>query len=424
MLSTMQDDQLSLAYLLQYGARLHANAEVATWTGSGTRKSTFAQVGKRSAQLAHALRSLGVTGDQRVGTFMWNNTEHLECYMAIPAMGAVLHTLNIRLFPEQLVYVANHAEDHVVIVDGSLIPLFAKQLPEMKTVKHVVVANGDPASLEAPSGVTVHSYEELLSGRPETFDWPEIDERSAAAMCYTSGTTGDPKGVVYSHRSIWLHSMQICMSNTMRLSDEDRALVIVPMFHAMSWGMPYAGFMVGASMVLPDRFLQPGPIAEILAAEKPTFAGAVPTIWQGLLQHLDANPQDISHLREVVVGRLGRAARDDARLRGALQRTGAARLGDDRDVADGQRGTATGGGDGASRRGSTATRRAASPPTSRPGSSTTTATRCRGTGRASANWRSRARGSPARTTATRTRRSSTTAGCAPVTSARSRPTGT
>lgn len=302
MLSTMQDDQLSLAYLLQYGARLHANAEVATWTGSGTRKSTFAQVGKRSAQLAHALRSLGVTGDQRVGTFMWNNTEHLECYMAIPAMGAVLHTLNIRLFPEQLVYVANHAEDHVVIVDGSLIPLFAKQLPEMKTVKHVVVANGDPASLEAPSGVTVHSYEELLSGRPETFDWPEIDERSAAAMCYTSGTTGDPKGVVYSHRSIWLHSMQICMSNTMRLSDEDRALVIVPMFHAMSWGMPYAGFMVGASMVLPDRFLQPGPIAEILAAEKPTFTGAVPTIWQGLLQHLDANPQDISHLREVVVG--------------------------------------------------------------------------------------------------------------------------
>ncbi len=302
MLSTMQDDQLSLAHLLQYGARLHANAEVATWTGSGTRKSTFAQVGKRSAQLAHALRSLGVTGDQRVGTFMWNNTEHLECYMAIPAMGAVLHTLNIRLFPEQLVYVANHAEDHVVIVDGSLIPLFAKQLPEMRTVKHVVVANGDPASLEAPSGVTVHSYEELLSSQPETFDWPEIDERSAAAMCYTSGTTGDPKGVLYSHRSIWLHSMQICMSNTMRLSDEDRALVIVPMFHAMSWGMPYAGFMVGASMVLPDPVLQPGPIAEILAAEKPTFAGAVPTIWQGLLQHLDANPQDISHLREVVVG--------------------------------------------------------------------------------------------------------------------------
>ncbi|WP_197318742.1 long-chain fatty acid--CoA ligase [Saccharomonospora sp. NB11] len=302
MLSTMQDDQLSLAHLLRHGTRMYGDAEVTTWTDSGPRRTTFARIGARAAQLAHALRELGVTGDQRVATFMWNNAEHMECYLAVPAMGAVLHTLNIRLFPEQLVYVANHAEDHVVVVDGSLLPLFAKQLPEMKTVKHVVVANGDAAALEAPSGVTVHSYEELLAGRPETFDWPEIDERSAAAMCYTSGTTGDPKGVVYSHRSIWLHSMQVCMTDSMRLTDQDKALVIVPMFHAMSWGMPYAALMVGTSMVLPDRFLQPAAIATILAAEKPTFAGAVPTIWQGLLQHLDANPQDISHLREVVVG--------------------------------------------------------------------------------------------------------------------------
>ncbi|EHR63254.1 long-chain fatty acid--CoA ligase [Saccharomonospora cyanea] len=302
MLSTMQDDQLSLAQLLRHGARMHGGTEVATWTGTGSRRTTFDQAARRAAQLAHALRELGVTGDQRVGTFMWNNAEHLECYLAVPAMGAVLHTLNIRLFPEQLTYVANHAEDHVVVVDGSLLPLFAKQLPEMRTVRHVIVANGDAAALEAPAGVTVHSYEELLAGRPETFDWPEIDERSAAAMCYTSGTTGEPKGVVYSHRSIWLHSMQSCMTDTMRLTDADKALVIVPMFHVLSWGMPYAAFMTGTSMVLPDRFLQPGPIAEILAAEKPTFAGAVPTIWQGLLQHLDANPQDISHLREVVVG--------------------------------------------------------------------------------------------------------------------------
>ncbi len=302
MLSTMQDGQLSLAHLLRHGAQMHADSVAVTWTGSGSRTATFAEVGKRAAQLAHALRDLGITDDERVGTFMWNNTEHLEAYLAIPAMGAVLHTLNVRLFPEQLVFVANHAEDRVVLVDGTLVPLFAKQLPQMTTVKHVIVANGDPSALEAPDGVQVHSYDELLSGKPETFDWPEIDERSAAAMCYTSGTTGDPKGVVYSHRSIWLHSMQVCMSDTMRLSDADKALVIVPMFHAMSWGMPYAAFMVGASMVLPDRFLQPEPIAQILDAEKPTFAGAVPTIWQGLLQHLDANPQDISHLREVVVG--------------------------------------------------------------------------------------------------------------------------
>ncbi|EHR52883.1 acyl-CoA synthetase (AMP-forming)/AMP-acid ligase II [Saccharomonospora marina XMU15] len=302
MLSTMQDDQLSIANLLRHGSKLHADSAVVTWNGSEGVRKTYGEIGRRAAQLANALRGLGITGDQRVGTFMWNNAEHLEAYLAIPAMGAVLHTLNIRLFPEQLVFVANHAEDHVIIVDGTLVPLLAKQLPHMKTVQHVIVANGDPAALEAPSGVRVHSYDELLTGQPETFDWPVIDERSAAAMCYTSGTTGDPKGVVYSHRSIWLHSMQVCMSDSMRLSEADKALVIVPMFHAMSWGMPYAAFMVGASMVMPDRFLQPEPIAAMLAAERPTFAGAVPTIWQGLLQQLDANPQDISHLREVVVG--------------------------------------------------------------------------------------------------------------------------
>ncbi|WP_033295774.1 long-chain fatty acid--CoA ligase [Amycolatopsis jejuensis] len=302
MLSTMQDGQLSLAKLLRHGTKVHAKSEVATWTGSEARRESYAELGKHAARLAGALRSLGVTGDQRVGTFMWNNAEHLAAYLAVPAMGAVLHTLNIRLFPEQLVFVANHAEDHVILVDGTLVPLLAKNLPGMKTVKHVVVANGDAAALEAPAGITVHSYAELLAGQPDEFDWPEVDERSAAAMCYTSGTTGDPKGVVYSHRSIWLHSMQVCMSDSMRLAQEDTALAIVPMFHAMSWGLPYASMMVGASMLMPDRFLQPAPIAAMLAAEKPTFAAAVPTIWQGLLAHLDANPQDISHVREVVVG--------------------------------------------------------------------------------------------------------------------------
>ncbi|OZM70602.1 long-chain fatty acid--CoA ligase [Amycolatopsis antarctica] len=302
MLSTMQDGQLTLARLLQHGSTVHAASEVTTWTGEGARRSTYGEVGRNAARLANALRGLGVTGDQRVGTFMWNNAEHLEAYLAIPAMGAVLHTLNIRLFPQQLVFVANHAEDHAIIVDGTLVPLLAKQLPEMSTVRHVIVANGDAAALDAPEGVQVHSYTELLAAQPDTFDWPEIDERSAAAMCYTSGTTGDPKGVAYSHRSIWLHSMQVCMSDSMNLSQSDKALAIVPMFHAMSWGLPYAALMVGASLVMPDRFLQPGPIAEILAAEKPNFAAAVPTIWQGLLAHLDANPQDISHIREVVVG--------------------------------------------------------------------------------------------------------------------------
>ncbi|MBB4688081.1 long-chain fatty acid--CoA ligase [Amycolatopsis jiangsuensis] len=302
MLSTMQDGQLSLAKLLRHGTKVHAASEVITWTGSEARRETYADLGRHAARLANALRGLGVTGDQRVGTFMWNNAEHLAAYLAVPAMGAVLHTLNIRLFPEQLTFVANHAEDHVVIVDGTLVPLLAKNLAWMKTVKHVIVANGDASALAAPEGVTVHAYDELLAGQSDEFAWPEIDEHAAAAMCYTSGTTGDPKGVVYSHRSIWLHSMQVCMSDSMRLAQEDTALAIVPMFHAMSWGLPYAALMVGASLLMPDRFLQPAPIAALLAAEKPTFAAAVPTIWQGLLSHLDANPQDISHLREVVVG--------------------------------------------------------------------------------------------------------------------------
>ncbi|WP_370968883.1 long-chain fatty acid--CoA ligase [Amycolatopsis sp. cg9] len=302
MLSTMQDGQLSLATLLRHGTSVHSASEVITWTGSEARRESYGELGRNAARLANALRSLGVTGDQRVGTFMWNNAEHLAAYLAVPAMGAVLHTLNIRLFPEQLTFVANHAEDQVVIVDGTLVPLLAKQLPEFKTVRHVIVANGDAASLQAPDGVQVHAYAELLAAQPDTFDWPEVDERSAAAMCYTSGTTGDPKGVAYSHRSIWLHSMQVCMSDSMNLAQSDKALAIVPQFHAMAWGLPYAALMVGASLVMPDRFLQPAPLAALLAAEKPTFAGAVPTVWQGLLAHLEAHPQDISHLREVVVG--------------------------------------------------------------------------------------------------------------------------
>jgi acyl-CoA synthetase (AMP-forming)/AMP-acid ligase II len=277
---------------------------VRTWTGpgSGSRRQDYREVGVSAARLAHGLRALGVTGDQRVGTFMWNNNEHLAAYLAVPAMGAVLHTLNIRMSPAQLAFIANHAQDQVVIVDASLAPRLAEALPQLETVRHVVVANGDAAALETPPGVRAHGYDELVAGQPDRFTWPTVDERSAAAMCYTSGTTGDPKGVAYSHRSIWLHSMQICMSDAMALAQSDSALAIVPMFHAMCWGLPYAAMMVGASLVMPDHHLQPAAIAEILAAEKPTFAAAVPTIWQGLLAHLAEHPQDISYLRQLVSG--------------------------------------------------------------------------------------------------------------------------
>ncbi|HEX3592145.1 MAG TPA: long-chain fatty acid--CoA ligase [Pseudonocardiaceae bacterium] len=302
MLSTMQDGPLSLAQLVRYGTTTHGDSQVVTWTGESGRRATYAELGVETAKLAGALRALGVSGDQRVGTFMWNNAEHLATYLAVPAMGAVLHPLNIRLFPEQLAYVANHAEDGVVLLDASLAPLFNPLLRTLETVKHVVVVGGEPEIVDAPAGVNVHSYTDLLAAQPGEFDWVEVDERSAAGMCYTSGTTGNPKGVVYSHRSVWLHSMQVCMTDGMGLAQSDRTLVIVPMFHAMAWGLPYASMLVGASLIMPDRFLQPAPIADMIAAEHPTMAGAVPTIWQGLLAHLETQPVDMSSLRNVVVG--------------------------------------------------------------------------------------------------------------------------
>ncbi|MBE9374867.1 long-chain fatty acid--CoA ligase [Saccharopolyspora sp. HNM0983] len=302
MLSTMQDGALSIARILRQGSGPHGSAEIVTWTGAEPRRTTYAQIGRRAAQLAHALRGLGITGDDRVGTFMWNNAEHVEAYYAVPSMGAVLHTLNIRLFPEQLVYMADHAQDRVILVDATLLPLFGKILPQLREVRHVIVVGGDASAIEAPAGVEVHDYEQLLAGQPEEFAWPDVDERSAAAMCYTSGTTGNPKGVVYSHRSIYLHSMQVCMTDGMALGQTDRALAVVPMFHVLSWGLPYAAPMVGASIIMPERFLQPEPLVRMIVSEQATMAAAVPTIWQGVLQQLEAQPEDISSLREVVVG--------------------------------------------------------------------------------------------------------------------------
>ena len=305
MRSTMMEFPLTITRILEHGSTVHGSSEVVTWTGTGARRMTYAEVGAQAAQLAHALHDdLGVRGDQRIGTFMWNNAEHLVAYLGVPAMGAVLHTLNIRLFPDQLTYITNHAADRVVIVDSTLIPLLARVINDLRTVEHViVVGGGDPTPLSTADNITVHAWDDLLAGKPTTYDWPDIDERDAAALCYTSGTTGNPKGVAYSHRSIWLHSMQVCQAESFGLSPQVRDVVVVPMFHAMAWGLPYAALMSGANLIMPDRFLQPAPLAEMIVAERATFAGAVPAIWTGLLEHLEAHPEiDISTLREVVVG--------------------------------------------------------------------------------------------------------------------------
>ncbi|UNO40855.1 long-chain fatty acid--CoA ligase [Streptomyces sp. MST-110588] len=304
MLSTMQDVPLTVTRILVHGALVHGAAEVVTWTGEAEpERRTFREVGERSVQLANALHDeLGVRGDERIATLMWNNSVHLEAYLAVPSMGAVLHTLNLRLPAEQIAWIVNHAADRVVIVNGTLLPLLAPLLPHLPTVEHVVVAGpGDRSVLEG-CRPRVHDYEELIAGRPRRYDWPEIDERQAAALCYTSGTTGDPKGVTYSHRSVYLHAMEVNAASSFGLTPADICLPVVPMFHVNAWGLPHAAFMAGSSLLMPDRFLQPAPLAEMIESVRPTVTAGVPTIWQGLLAELDARPRDLSFLKTVVSG--------------------------------------------------------------------------------------------------------------------------
>ena len=304
--STMMDYPLTITTILRYGTTVFGDKEVITCAGDQPpRRRSYADVGIRSARLANALRALGVDADQRVGTFMWNNAEHLEAYLAIPSMGAVLHTLNLRLAADQVGYIATHAGDYAVIVDSSLIPLFAKVLPMAETIKHVIVSGpADEAGLAtlAGPGREVHSYESLLAAAADTFNWPELDERSAAAMCYTSGTTGLPKGVVYSHRSSYLHSMAACTTNGLGVGEHDRIMPIVPQFHANAWGLPYAAMMSGADLVMPDRFMIPAAIVKLVETEKVTVGAGVPTIWQGVLAHLRTAGGDISSLRTLICG--------------------------------------------------------------------------------------------------------------------------
>jgi fatty-acyl-CoA synthase len=302
--STMQDFPLTIEMILRHGRTVFDESEVVTFEGDGCRRATFAEVARRVDRLAGALRRFGIDRGDRVATFQWNNQEHLEAYLAVPTMGAVLHTLNIRLFPEQLTYVANHAEDRVVLVDDSLVPLLAKVAPDLKTVeRYVVVGSGDASVLEdAVAGADVSRYDELLDAETEGFPWPDVDERAAAAMCYTSGTTGNPKGVVYSHRSTVLHSMGVNAGGAIGLTENDRVLPIVPMFHANAWGLPYAAWYAGASFVMPDRFLQAEPLAKLIESERPTIAGAVPTIWSDLLRYAADHPVDMSSFRLVVCG--------------------------------------------------------------------------------------------------------------------------
>ncbi len=300
----MQSWPLTIAAILRHACRVNGDRVVTTATGHGGYRSlSYRELGEQVAQLAHGLRGLGITGDQRVATFMWNNAEHLAVYLAAPAMGAVLHTLNIRLSAEQIAFIANEAEDQVIVADASLVGVLAPVLPLLDTVHTVIVAGDADASALSGHGVTVLRYEDLLAGHPTEFDWPEVDENSAAAMCYTRGTTGNPKGVVYSHRSTYLHSLSTCTANALDVGSDDIVLPIVPMFHANAWGLAYAALMAGADLVMPDRFLDGASLIELIESHQPTLAGAVPTIWNDVMHCLEKSPgHDISSLRLVACG--------------------------------------------------------------------------------------------------------------------------
>jgi fatty-acyl-CoA synthase len=292
------DHPLTLKLLLERMRRLYAGTEVVSVRGGERTRATYAEVAERADRLCSALASLGVAPGDRVATFSWNTREHLEAYLAVPCMGAVLHTLNVRLFADQLEYVVGHAEDRVILVEDSLVPVLEGLAPRLTSVRHYVVI-GDGAAGSLPDALR---YEELLAAQEPGYDYPELDDRQAAGLCYTSGTTGNPKGVLYSHRSNVLHAMGQCMADSIGVRSDDRVMPVVPMFHANAWGIPYGAVLTGAGLVMPGSDLSAAALAELIEAERVTVSAAVPTIWMDLLRHADEHSPDLSSVRLVICG--------------------------------------------------------------------------------------------------------------------------
>jgi fatty-acyl-CoA synthase len=300
----MQDRQLLISSLIEHAARYHPGVEIVSRTCEGpVVRSSYAQLRDRAAKMAKALLKMGIRPGDRVATLAWNTHRHMELYFAVSGIGAVLHTVNPRLFPEQISYILNHAESRVLLFDITFADLVGQLKPKLASVE-TFVAMTDGAHLpEQPAGCAC--YEELADAEDAEFDWPEFDERTASSLCYTSGTTGNPKGVLYSHRSTVLHSFTACAADGLRLSSADSVLLAVPLFHVNAWGIPYAAAMCGAKVVLPGPHLDGKSLFELAVQEQCTFSLGVPTVWLGFFKYLDENPAiDRSQLRleRVVIG--------------------------------------------------------------------------------------------------------------------------
>ena len=299
---TMQNTPLLMSRILGRGAILDPDVEVVTLQADGTHRQTLKQTWDRSNQVAHALKTYGIEVGDRIGSFMWNNYRHLELYQGVPSMGSVLHTLNIRLSPTDLEYIINHANDRVIFADEDLLPLLEPLWDKIPCVELLVISrHGEGGESSFKNQI---DYEDFIKDQPTVYEWPDIPETSPMGLCYTSGTTGKPKGVMYTNRSTYLHTMAESLTDTMELSSLDSLMGIVPMFHAMGWGLPFCASMLGCKQVMPHRFMVPDAFLKLIHEEEVTISAGVPTIWQGVKAALEAEPDkyDVSKLSRLTCG--------------------------------------------------------------------------------------------------------------------------
>ena len=302
MLGLMQDRPLLISSLLEHAALNHSDVEIISKPiEGGEHRYTYADCSRRTKQLAKALLALGIQTGDRVGTLAWNTWRHFELFYAAPGIGAVCHTVNPRLYPEQVAYIINHAEDRLMFVDTTFVPLLEALQDQLPSVAAYVVMT-DTANMPETSLKNVLCYEDLLAAQDDDYEWPQFDERTASSLCYTSGTTGDPKGVLYSHRSTMIHTYAACMADVHAFRSRDVILPIAPMFHANAWGVPYCAPAVGAKMVLPGRDVSGATLHGLISRESVTHAVAVPTVWLDFLNHVDTNGLDCATLERTVVG--------------------------------------------------------------------------------------------------------------------------